>query len=208
MNMKRLPEMIQHKTAQFAEIDSEKRTATFVASDESVDSYGDIVRVAGWELERFKKNPVLLWGHKSSEPPIGTVPEVWKDGTRLMARAQFLDEGVSDMADRIWKIVKAGALRAVSVGFWPTKAPNDLKNEKNEWTGYEWIAQELMELSVVCVPANANALMAEARAAGMTDDMTRRWLGFDVDAKASDVAGFRANLAARMAVLSLGAARR
>ena len=35
----------------------------FVASDESVDRYGDIIRASGWQLDNFRKNPVLLFAH-------------------------------------------------------------------------------------------------------------------------------------------------
>jgi hypothetical protein len=28
----------------------------FVASDESIDRYGDIVRASGWQLDKFRKN--------------------------------------------------------------------------------------------------------------------------------------------------------
>jgi len=157
-----------------AEGATESRTITFVASDESVDSYGDIVRASGWDLKRYKKNPVLLFAHNSSELPVGTT-EIGVEGTELIAHASFLPAGVSAKADMVWGAIEHGALRAVSVGFIPTKMPNEIKDPNtNEWTGgYEFIGQELMELSVVPVPANANAL-AVARAAGMTPEQWSR----------------------------------
>jgi prohead serine protease len=207
--MKRRLDIIQHKAASLDAIERDSRTVEFIASDETVDSYGDIIRAKDWNLERFRSNPVLLWGHKSGEPPIGTVPKVWIDGTKLMARAKFLEEGVSDFADKIWRIVAAGALRAVSVGFWPTLPPVEILGEDKKWTGgFEWVGQELMELSVVCVPANPNALIAEARAAGMTPEQMKRWTGVEEVQEPIDVAGFRANLDAKMRVLSIGASRR
>jgi HK97 family phage prohead protease len=142
------------------EVNRESRSVTFVASDETVDRYGDVIRVDGWDLKAFLANPVLLWGHNSKQPPIGQVSKLTIEGKQLLAVAEFLPEGVYDFADTVWKIVKEGALRAVSVGFMPTKAPNEIKDEKsNEWTGgYEWVGQELLELSVCPVPANPNAL--------------------------------------------------
>lgn len=147
----------------FAEIEKDAtrpRTVRFVASDESVDRYGDIIRVSGWNLEPFKKNPVLLFAHNSRDLPIGTA-DAWVDLSRkaLLADATFLSAEQNDFADQVWRIVEAGALRAVSVGFMPTETPNILRDDKNEWiTGFEFIAQELLELSVVPVPANPNAL--------------------------------------------------
>jgi hypothetical protein len=149
--------------------DENAREITFVASDESVDSYGDIVRANGWQLDRFRANPVLLFAHNNHEPPIGHVPHIGVEGTELIARVRFLPKGVYERADVVWSAIEEGALRASSVGFIPTKVPNEIKDPAtNAWTGgYEFIGQELMELSVVPVPANPNAL-AVARALGMT----------------------------------------
>jgi len=148
-----------YKAATIKITDEDKRTFDVVASDESVDRYGDIVRADGWELKNFKKNPVLLFGHQSENPPIGTVPNIGVDNTRLMAGVKFLPEGTYDFADTIWRIVKAGALRAVSVGFLPLERPTLIRDEENDRvTGFEFTRQELLELSIVPVPANPNAL--------------------------------------------------
>jgi len=36
-------------------VDSDKRTITFIASDESVDRDGDIIKIAGWDLSNYIK---------------------------------------------------------------------------------------------------------------------------------------------------------
>jgi HK97 family phage prohead protease len=154
----------QYRAAEIEKDESKARTVQFIASDESVDRYGDIIRADGWDLSNYKKNPVMLFGHNSREPPIGTT-EVWVNNKKqLMAKATFLPEGVSAFADEIWRIVDAGALRAMSVGFLPTEAPNLIwKNDDEETgivTGFEFIAQELLENSVVPVPANPQAIAA------------------------------------------------
>jgi hypothetical protein len=46
----------------------------------------------------------------------------------------------------------------VSVGFLPLAAPNPIYDADKRLTGFEFISQELLELSVVTVPANPNAL--------------------------------------------------
>lgn len=138
------------------------RTIRFVASDETVDRYGDIIRANGWLLDNFKRNPVLLFGHNSREPAIGTA-KAWVDGTQLLADATFAAEGKSAFADEVWNLVDADIMRAVSVGFLPTKPPNLIMSEPGDdgathVTGFEFIEQELLELSVVSVPANPAAL--------------------------------------------------
>jgi hypothetical protein len=61
------------------------RRARFVASDETVDRYGDIIRASGWQLDNFRKNPVLLFGHQSGALPVGKVEPIAVEGTRLIA---------------------------------------------------------------------------------------------------------------------------
>lgn len=138
-------------------IDSENRSFIVVASDETADRYGDIVTVSGWQLDNFQKNPIALWGH-NSDLPIGTVPRVWKDGTRLLAEMKLAPPGVDDFTDKLWRFVEAKILRAVSVQFLPTVEPEPIYNEKRHFTGYKYVGHELLELSLVSVPANAAAL--------------------------------------------------
>lgn len=181
--MKRTAPQLGERLFRSVEIEKsdQPRTFHFVASDETVDRYGDIIRAAGWDLTNYARNPVMLFGHQSRQPPIGTT-RAWIEGTRLLADATFLPEGVSDFADEICRIVEAGALRAMSVGFLPTKMPNEIKDpDTNEWTGgYEFIAQELLENSVVPVPANPAAL---AVARSLASETTIRKL-FTDDARA------------------------
>jgi phage head maturation protease len=138
-----------------------------VASDESVDSVGDIIRVAGWELERFQKNPVLLWAHDQRALPLGLVENVRKgraSGQKaLLTESVFHDAEVNPMAEMVGKLVESGALPGVSVGFvpkefvYPENAEERVKLGLGEW-GVLHVKQELVELSVVPVPANGNAL--------------------------------------------------
>lgn len=182
-----------YRAAEIEKASDKSRTIHFVASDESVDRYGDIIRVEGWDLKQYNKNPVMLFGHNSREPPIGTT-KVSIEGKQLLAEATFLPEGVSDFADEIWRIVDAGALRAMSVGFLPTKMPDPIWAEDDPdhkgWpTGYEFNGQELLENSVVPVPANPAAL---ALARSVASDMTiRRLFNHDPSASARIAADIR-----------------
>jgi len=152
------------------------RTLRFVASDETVDRYGDIIRADGWQLDTYHHNPVLLFAH-DSRAPIGNA-KVWVENKSLLADATFAPEGKSALADEIWNLVDADVVRAVSVGFLPTVAPNVMRGEpdKNGYApiiGFEFIGQELLELSVVSVPANPAAL---ALARSLASDATIRRL--------------------------------
>lgn len=148
------------------------RRAKFIASDETVDRMGDIIRAKGWGLQEFKENPVLLWGHRSDEPPIGTVDNIGVQGTKLIADVTFATEEQNPFAERIYQSVKAGIIRAVSVGFMPIEI-KQRKSDKGEFLGLEFLKQTLHELSVVSVPANPNALALAKSLHFTPDDLER-----------------------------------
>src|SRR5262249_37087704 len=77
-------------------------------------------------------------------------------------------------ANVVWGLLEKGHMRAVSVGFSPTGKINSLVDDKGNWTGFEFTSQELLELSVVPVPANPAAL-AIAKSYGL-DAATARSL--------------------------------
>jgi len=142
-----------------SQTDSGERSLDVIASDESVDRYGDVISAGGWQLEAFRKNPIALFSHDQTAP-IGTVSDVRVAGNQLLARIQFAAAGISARIDELWALVQAGVLRAVSVGF--TVASMDdlepIRNADQDVTGYRYLNPELLEISLVAVPANPNAL--------------------------------------------------
>ena len=159
-----------YKAAPLTAPEGETRTVTFVASDETTDRMGDVIRAAGWDLKHYKTNPVLLWAHNSRELPIGKVSDIAIKGTQLLATAEFVTEDMNPQAEKVLRMLRGGFLNAVSVGFRPTKAPNDIKDkDTGQWTGFEFTAQDLYELSVVPVPANPAALAVSRSYVGDAD---------------------------------------
>lgn len=142
-----------------------------VLSDESRDSVGDRISVKGWELDRFRKNPQVLWAHDQRSLPVGTVERVWKGrnaGTpALMTESVFHAADENPMAPLVEKLVAKGALPGVSVGFvpldmvWPESEEERKELDLGPWGVYHR-SQELLEESVVPVPANANALRVKS----------------------------------------------
>lgn len=151
--------MEQHIVYKAAEVQQQQDgTYEYVASDETVDRYGDIIRVAGWELANYRKNPVVLFAHQKDNP-VGTATKVWVEGKKLLVRIKLADEGTSPFIDTLRKLLEQKIVRAVSVGFLPTEEPKYLRDAKNEYiTGMEFNGQELLENSLVTVPANPAAL--------------------------------------------------
>jgi HK97 family phage major capsid protein/HK97 family phage prohead protease len=137
----------------------------FVMSDETVDRYGDIIAASGWKLSNFKQNPIALFGHNSSFP-IGTWEDVRVQGKELRGVLAPAPEGTSQRIDEIRRLVEAGILKAVSVGF----IPLDYEViENSDMGGVKYTQSELAECSVVSVPANPNAL-AVAKSLHISDD--------------------------------------
>lgn len=174
-----LPHICAKEAPRSAEAEVAERTMRFVASDETVDSYGDIVSADGWDLRRFQKNPQVLFAHNHRET-IGKAVDVGVEGKRLMARIEFAPEGTTETADNVWKLLKAGFLRAVSVGFavHSDKDYEYIYDDEENVTGFRYLRQELLEISVVSVPANPNAL-AVARGLKLPEDFIRRALPLD-----------------------------
>lgn len=136
-------------------------TLDFVMSDGSVDRYGDVIEAAGWQLTAFRKNPVCLYGHDGSDRlPIGRWENVRIVGKALMGTLRFAARGTSAFSDVIRDLFAQKILNAVSVGFKPLKA--EPLDPQKPWEGYRYIKQDLLECSVVAVPANANALIQRA----------------------------------------------
>ena len=150
----------------------------FVMSDASVDRMGDVIEQDGWELDNFRKNPIALFGH-SSGFPIGTWTDVGVSKGKLTGRLELMPP-VSDRLREIHAAINAGVLRAVSVGFHPIDM-EPLKDSKSG--GYRFTKQELVECSLVSVPANPNALSL-AKAIGLSPETQRLIFGEHADDKA------------------------
>ncbi len=155
----------------------------YIASDESIDSYREIIRASGWRFNHFAKNAPFVDSHDYStiEKCLGRVIEFRVEGGRLIERVQWaIDVPENKLAQIGWKMTLAGYLKAVSVGFYPVKYVTPTSGEG--WTAQLkelglpteagvrtiYTEQEQVELSCCVVGANANAL-AKAYEAGAID---------------------------------------
>lgn len=139
--------------SQMKQVEGMTRALEFVISDESVDRDGDVLLASGWRLDNYRKNPVVLFAHDYQRPAIGKSERISIQGGQLISIDQFATAEESAFADEIYRLIIGGYMRAVSVGFQP-----------DEWVwvedhnGWRFEAQDLLEHSVVPVPANPNAL--------------------------------------------------
>ena len=132
----------------------EEGPVTFVASSESEDRLGDVVRSDGWELDEYRRNPVFLWAHDYTRTPVGRSVWVGVEGLRLLNAVVFAP---TEFAREVESLYRQRFLRAVSVGF-RAKAFTFRKGSGGAIDGVEFTRQELLEVSAVPVPANPQAL--------------------------------------------------
>jgi HK97 family phage major capsid protein/HK97 family phage prohead protease len=130
----------------------------FILSDESIDRLGDQIMSDGWDIRSFKKNPIALFNHQSSFP-IGRWKNIHVTDKALRAKLELAPAGTSERVDEIRKLVDAGILKATSVGFKPIKwEALDPDAKESFFAPQRFLKQELVETSLVSVPANPNAL--------------------------------------------------
>jgi HK97 family phage prohead protease len=141
--------------------DDGSRVVSFCFSDGSVDRMGDVINPQGWDTAAFKRNPVCLWAHDATAPPIGKVRRTYVSGDRFVGDIEFAAPETYEFADTIYRLVQEKFINAVSVGFMPIEW--SWSEDKSRPGGIDFERCELLEISVVPIPANANALI-EARA--------------------------------------------
>jgi HK97 family phage prohead protease/HK97 family phage major capsid protein len=124
----------------------------FVLSDETPDRVDDIILSNGWELDNFRRNPIALFSHRS-DFPIGKWNNLRIENKQLRGNLELAPQGSSDRIDEIRALVEANILQAVSVGFRPLEV-----RQRKQSEGSVFIKSELVETSLVAVPANPNAL--------------------------------------------------
>ena len=149
--------------------DKESRKVTFIASDGSRDSAGTVLNQSGWDLSRFNTNGIIGYQHKvyggwdDTENPDNVIGKgyAYVEDDKLMVDVEFEPAEINPLADKIYKKVLFGSLKAVSVGFLPIGKGQWGKDEESingKTPTYYYGGQQLLEISVVNIPANPNAL--------------------------------------------------
>ena len=122
---------------------------TFILSDNSVNSHGFIVKTEGIDTTRFCKNPIMLYNHDRNGGIIGRWEKLRVVDGKLLADAVFDEkDGLGAMIN---DKVKRGFINSVSIGMNPLEEiiENGVRTV---------IKSELIEVSIVDIPANPNAV--------------------------------------------------
>lgn len=134
---------------------ADRETYSFVGTKEVIDRDGDIVIIDGMDFKNFNNNPVVLWGHDAHSTPIGKVVGVTKD---IKEKSLIFDIQFASTAkgQEVETLVKEGMLNATSIGFM-------IKDWEYDDTldAYKFTETELLEISIVNIPANQEAILED-----------------------------------------------
>lgn len=132
-----------------AEDSENKFHAIFSSANE--DRHGDVVHQE-FDIKSFKKNPVFLDSHNygSIERIIGRVQKIKVTDGKLQGDIEFFTD--NPLGALAMKAADQGFLGATSIGFIPREF-----SDKGEM-----LKSELLEVSAVSVPANADALFEKS----------------------------------------------
>ena len=168
-------------------VDAATGTCDYVASDETLDAYREIIRAAGWRFDNFQKNAPFVDSHnyESVDCLLGKVIDFRIENKQLIERVQWaIDVPENKLATLGWKMTQAGYLKAVSVGFWPQKMLTPFGEDPAAFVealiamGHDpkdspcrciHMEQQQVELSACIIGANPNALAKAFKSGCVTD---------------------------------------
>lgn len=145
----------------------ENRIFQMTYTDETVDRYGDVIKAGGCDSKNYMFNPVVLPFHNSRTFPIGQTLKLTVDkaGGNVVGLALIVQNSVdpTGTSEIFYKMMKAGLIKAGSIGFMPKKWTFPDKKQAEELGmdpnyGVIFEEWELLEHSICSVPANPNAL--------------------------------------------------
>lgn len=164
-------------------LDEDTRQVRHVISTARMDRNNRIVEPAGWSLTNFREAPRVLANHDYTiEAVIGRAVDTKVEGDALVSTTQFDTEGLGNVA---FRLVQSGLVNSWSVGWVGLKAHRfgevedctvcAAARKKVEW-GRHFVKQDLLEYSLVAIPANPDAVMGLQTAGLVRGDEVAYWL--------------------------------
>jgi HK97 family phage prohead protease len=123
-----------------------------------LDRFSERIDPAGWDYKRYMDNPVVEWAHRYDIPAIGRADGLYTDDKGLHGTVIFNGKDIDAFGWGIGERVKAGVIRAGSVGFRVIEIELPDKETAKDGTTLIFRKQELLEFSICNVPANPFAL--------------------------------------------------
>ena len=142
----------------------------------------DEINLAGVRFDNYRKNPVVLWNHDANPsllaaaPPSGGIPiaktlEIGHDEEgRIVASFEFNSN--DPFAARVENAWNNGFLRAASIHCLPTRIV-EVKDARGRVERVRIEESDLLEWSLLPVPADPNSVRAGARALELPEEIFR-----------------------------------
>jgi HK97 family phage prohead protease len=154
------------------ELGENGRLVRYVFSTPAVGRDLHTVAARAWQLENFVRNPVFLWAHDDTLPPIGRVTEIGDENGKLTGWVEYAERELNPFADTIYQLVRARYINAVSTSWQPLEW--SFSRDKSRPGGVDFTKVDLLEISQVPIPAHPAAL-AEARSHGIDTGPLFSW---------------------------------
>lgn len=170
-------------------LDTTTGLVEYIASDESLDSYNEVVKAAGARFDRFEKNAPFVDSHnyESIDCLLGKVVDFRVNNRRVVETVQWAVDVPSNLlAQKGFQMTAAGYLKAVSIGFIPIHYVSRLDSNQTEFNEAKkdlnvpadtevnaiYLEWQQLELSACVIGANANAVaqIEKAYQAGILSD--------------------------------------
>ncbi|MDR3595111.1 HK97 family phage prohead protease [Clostridium sp.] len=134
-------------------LDEANRIIEMIGSTEDYDRVGDKMFMSGADLTNYKNNPVIIanhnYGYTEKPSVIGRALDVNIVGSKMIFKIQFAE---TDNGKEWFYLYSNKYMNASSIGFIPKEY------KPNDQGGYDFTKWELLELSMVAVPCNPNAV--------------------------------------------------
>ena len=145
------------------------RTVQFVISNSTRDRHRTVLDPTKWQLDNFNRNGIVGYQHNvygdgmcdgpNPDDVIGR-GRAFLEGDQLIGEVTFEPADINPQAEKIFRKVLFGSLRATSVGF--TEIGKGKYGTGKEAAGspdetYYFAGQELLEFSIVNIPSNPDA---------------------------------------------------
>ena len=164
-----------HSGHQFGELRAlagnveETRTVQFVISSSTRDRHRTVLDPTKWQLDNFNRNGIVGYQHNVYGDGMCAGPNpddvigkgrAFLEGDQLIGEVTFEPADINPLAEKIFRKVLFGSLRATSVGFAEIGKGNygtgtQARNGQDET--YYFAGQELLEFSIVNIPSNPDA---------------------------------------------------
>jgi HK97 family phage prohead protease len=149
------PDGLRVRSVRLRAVREAEREADWVASTEGEAADGAILR-QDWRLERFLKNPVVLFAHDICSLPIGRAKNIRIEDGQLRLTVKFATANANPFAELCWQSVLEDMLRGGSVGFLPGRIEREDVGGVLRTVLYE---NELYEFTICPVPSDADSLV-------------------------------------------------